>query len=238
MSNNYLSQSVTMLQKYLLMLVLVITGTVTASAANKGTTDWGEMTVGTAYQFDGLQSIYTGHFTAPEAGVLVVTSSSSDVITPYADEALETRMDYTYLRDTETGHAYYKLTLTAGQTVYFQYKSIGSGTNTLTFGDDVAKKLKVTSSYPDAGSTVMCTQTTQLGFRFNTAVACDGVEIVNGDFTKSLDAQISSNSVYLNIKDAFYDLMNKGNLKEGDNFTIRVINVRNADDETDVLGAM
>lgn len=236
MSNNYLSQSVTMLQKYLLMLVLVITGTVTASAANKGTTDWGEMTVGTAYQFDGLQSIYTGHFTAPEAGVLVVSSSSSDVITPYADEALETRIDYTYMRDTETGHAYYKLTLTAGQTVYFQYKSIGSGTNTLTFGDDAVKKIKVTSSYPDAGSTVMCTQNRQIGFQFNTPVACDGVQLVNGDFTKSLDAQISSNSVYLNIKDVFYDLMSKGSLKEGDNFTIRVINVRNADDETDVLG--
>ena len=236
MSNNYLSQGVTILQKYLLMLVLVITGTVTASAANKGTTDWGEMKTNVAYEFDGLQSIYTGHFTAPEAGVLVVTSSSSDVITPYSDEAFETRMDYSYLRDSETGNAYYKLTLTAGQTVYFRYKSIGSGTNTLTFGDDASKKVAMVSSYPDAGSTVMCTKTSQIGFRFNTPVACDGVEIINGDFTKSLNAVVSSNSVYLNIMDDFYKLMNAGNLKAGDQFTIRVINVRNADEESDVLG--
>lgn len=225
-----------MLQKYLLMLVLVITGTVTASAVNKDTTDWGEMQTDVAYAFDGLQSIYTGHFTAPEAGVLVVSSSSSDVITPYSDEALENRMEYSYMRDVETGHAYYKLNLTAGQTVYFQYKSIGSGAITLSFGNDASKKIALVSSYPDAGSTVMCTQTRQIGFQFNTPVACDGVEIVSGNFTKSLDAVVSSNSIYLNIKDDFYKFMTNGNLKEGDQFTIRVINVRNADDESDVLG--
>lgn len=233
MSNNYMTQGIQTFKKYVMMLVLVLTGSMAAHAAD--VIDLGVLETNKGYDIDS-KALYKGSFTAPEEGTLVVQSSNYDLLQPYNDEGLTDRINYTFLRDNNTGHGSYKLKLTKGQTIWLAYNGLNKATNTLTFGDDAAAKMALNEVLPAAGSTVMCTNTRQIAFRFNNPVACSRVEFVNGNYTKRLDAQISKSSILLDIKETFYKFMKENNLKEGDEFTIRLSGVRSAEDAENILG--
>ncbi len=233
MSNNYMTQGIQTFKKYVMMLVLVLTGSMAAHAAD--VIDLGVLETNKGYDIDS-KALYKGCFTAPEEGTLVVKSSNYDLLQPYNDEGLTDRINYTFLRDNNTGHGSYKLKLTKGQTIWLAYNGLNKATNTLTFGDDAAAKMALNEVLPAAGSTVMCTNTRQIAFRFNNPVACSRVEFVNGNYTKRLDAQMSKSSILLDIKETFYKFMKENNLKEGDEFTIRLSGVRSADDAENILG--
>lgn len=233
MSNNYMTQGIQTFKKYVMMLVLVLTGSMAAHAAN--VIDLGVLETNKGYAIDS-KALYKGSFTAPEEGTLVVQSSNYDLLQPYNDEGLTDRINYTFLRDNNTGHGSYKLKLTKGQTIWLAYNGLNKATNTLTFGDDAAAKMALNEVLPAAGSTVMCTNTRQIAFRFNNPVACSRVEFINGNYTKRLDAQISKSSILLDIKETFYKFMKENNLKEGDEFTIRLSGVRSAEDAENILG--
>lgn len=233
MSNNYMTQGIQTFQKYVMMLVLVLTGSMAAHAAD--VIDLGVLETNKGYDIDS-KALYKGSFTAPEEGTLVVQSSNYDLLQPYNDEGLTDRINYTFLRDNNTGHGSYKLKLTKGQTIWLAYNGLNKATNTLTFGDDAAAKMALNEVLPAAGSTVMCTNTRQIAFRFNNPVACSRVEFVNGNYTKRLDAQISKSSILLDIKETFYKFMKENNLKENDEFTIRLSGVRSAEDAENILG--
>lgn len=232
MSNNYMTQGIQTFKKYVMMLVLVLTGTMAANAAD--VIDLGVLETNKGYDIDS-KALYKGSFTAPEEGTLVVQSSNYDLLQPYNDEGLTDRINYTFLRDNNTGHGSYKLKLTKGQTIWLAYNGLNKATNTLTFGDDAAK-MALNEVLPAAGSTVMCTNTRQIAFRFNNPVACSRVEFINGNYTKRLDAQMSKSSILLDIKETFYKFMKENNLKEGDEFTIRLSGVRSAEDAENILG--
>ena len=233
MSNNYMTQGIQTFKKYVMMLVLVLTGTMAANAAD--VIDLGVLETNKGYSIDS-KALYKGSFTAPEEGTLVVQSSNYDLLQPYNDEGLTDRINYTFLRDNNTGHGSYKLKLTKGQTIWLAYNGLNKATNTLTFGDDAAAKMALNEVLPAAGSTVMCTNTRQIAFRFNNPVACSRVEFINGNYTKRLDAQMSKSSILLDIKETFYKFMKENNLKEGDEFTIRLSGVRSAEDAENILG--
>ena len=233
MSNNYMTQGIQTFKKYVMMLVLVLTGTMAANAAD--VIDLGILETGKGYSIDS-KGLYKGSFTAPEEGTLVVQSTNYDLLQPYNDEALTDRINYTFLRDNNTGRGSYKLKLTKGQTIWLAYNGLNSATNTLTFGDDAAAKMALNEVLPAAGSTVMCTNTRQIAFRFNNPVTCSRVELVNGNYTKRLDPQITKSSILLDIKETFYQFMKENNLKEGDEFTIRLSGVRSAEDAENILG--
>lgn len=228
-----MTQGIQTFKKYVMMLVLVLTGSMAAHAAD--VIDLGVLETNKGYDIDS-KALYKGCFTAPEEGTLVVKSSNYDLLQPYNDEGLTDRINYTFLRDNNTGHGSYKLKLTKGQTIWLAYNGLNKATNTLTFGDDAAAKMALNEVLPAAGSTVMCTNTRQIAFRFNNPVACSRVEFVNGNYTKRLDAQISKSSILLDIKETFYKFMKENNLKEGDEFTIRLSGVRSADDAENILG--
>lgn len=228
-----MTQGIQTFKKYVMMLVLVLTGSMAAHAAN--VIDLGVLETNKGYDIDS-KALYKGSFTAPEEGTLVVQSSNYDLLQPYNDEGLTDRINYTFLRDNNTGHGSYKLKLTKGQTIWLAYNGLNKATNTLTFGDDAAAKMALNEVLPAAGSTVMCTNTRQIAFRFNNPVACSRVEFINGNYTKRLDAQISKSSILLDIKETFYKFMKENNLKEGDEFTIRLSGVRSAEDAENILG--
>lgn len=228
-----MTQGIQTFKKYVMMLVLVLTGSMAAHAAD--VIDLGVLETNKGYDIDS-KALYKGSFTAPEEGTLVVKSSNYDLLQPYNDEGLTDRINYTFLRDNNTGHGSYKLKLTKGQTIWLAYNGLNKATNTLTFGDDAAAKMALNEVLPAAGSTVMCTNTRQIAFRFNNPVACSRVEFVNGNYTKRLDAQISKSSILLDIKETFYKFMKENNLKEGDEFTIRLSGVRSAEDAENILG--
>lgn len=228
-----MTQGIQTFKKYVMMLVLVLTGSMAAHAAN--VIDLGVLETNKGYDIDS-KALYKGSFTAPEEGTLVVQSSNYDLLQPYNDEGLTDRINYTFLRDNNTGHGSYKLKLTKGQTIWLAYNGLNKATNTLTFGNDAAAKMALNEVLPAAGSTVMCTNTRQIAFRFNNPVACSRVEFVNGNYTKRLDAQISKSSILLDIKETFYKFMKENNLKEGDEFTIRLSGVRSAEDAENILG--
>lgn len=228
-----MTQGIQTFQKYVMMLVLVLTGSMAAHAAD--VIDLGVLETNKGYDIDS-KALYKGSFTAPEEGTLVVQSSNYDLLQPYNDEGLTDRINYTFLRDNNTGHGSYKLKLTKGQTIWLAYNGLNKATNTLTFGDDAAAKMALNEVLPAAGSTVMCTNTRQIAFRFNNPVACSRVEFVNGNYTKRLDAQISKSSILLDIKETFYKFMKENNLKENDEFTIRLSGVRSAEDAENILG--
>ena len=228
-----MTQGIQTFKKYVMMLVLVLTGTMAANAAD--VIDLGVLETNKGYDIDS-KALYKGSFTAPEEGTLVVQSSNYDLLQPYNDEGLTDRINYTFLRDNNTGHGSYKLKLTKGQTIWLAYNGLNKATNTLTFGDDAAAKMALNEVLPAAGSTVMCTNTRQIAFRFNNPVACSRVEFINGNYTKRLDAQMSKSSILLDIKETFYKFMKENNLKEGDEFTIRLSGVRSAEDAENILG--
>ena len=233
MSNNYMTQGIQTFKKYVMMLVLVLTGSMAAHAAN--VIDLGVLETNKGYDIDS-KALYKGCFTAPEEGTLVVKSSNYDLLQPYNDEGLTDRINYTFLRDNNTGHGSYKLKLTKGQTIWLAYNGLNKATNTLTFGDDAAAKMALNEVLPAAHDTVMCTKTRQIAFRFNNPVACSRVEFINGNYTKRLDAQITKSSILLDIKETFYKFMKENNLKENDEFTIRLSGVRSAEDAENILG--
>lgn len=228
-----MTQGIQTFKKYVMMLVLVLTGSMAAHAAD--VIDLGVLETNKGYAIDS-KALYKGSFTAPEEGTLVVQSSNYDLLQPYNDEGLTDRINYTFLRDNNTGHGSYKLKLTKGQTIWLAYNGLNKATNTLTFGDDAAAKMALNEVLPAAGSTVMCTNTRQIAFRFNNPVACSRVEFINGNYTKRLDAQMSKSSILLDIKETFYKFMKENNLKEGDEFTIRLSGVRSAEDAENILG--
>lgn len=222
-----------MKQTFTLCLLFVLS-LFTAQAARQPL-DYGALELNKAYAIEAQYQYVAGYYTATETGVLTVTSTNSDVFTPFSDKACTQVMDVKYLYDTTpTYHAYYSLNVTAGQTIYFRYNGINNAENTLTFSTD--DKLELTSQSVETGSTIMCTSTSQLSFNFNRTVDAQKVEIVAGEATKQVSFYTSGNTIYFEVKAPIYELMDAGALSEGQTFTVRLVGVHAEDDAAKTLG--
>ena len=183
------------MKQTLTLCLLFVLSLFTAQAASQPL-DYGALELNKAYAIEAQYEYVTGYYTATETGVLTVTSTNSAVFTPFSDEACTQVMKVKYLYDpTPAYHAYYSLNVTAGQTIYFRYNGINNAKNTLTFSTD--DKLELTSQSVKAGSTIMCTSTSQISFNFNHTVDAQKVEIVAGETTKQVSFFTSGNKIYL-----------------------------------------
>lgn len=222
------------MKQTLTLCLLFVLSLFTAQAARQPL-DYGALELNKAYSIDAQYQYVAGYYTATETGVLTVTSTNSDVFTPFSDKACTQVMNVKYLYDTTpTYHAYYSINVTAGQTIYFRYNGINSAENTLTFSTD--DKLELTSQSIEAGSTIMCTSNSQLSFNFNRTVDAQKVEIVAGETTKQVSFNTSGNTIYFEVKAPIYELMDAGVLSEGQTFTVRLVGVHLEDDATKILG--
>lgn len=215
----------TILSVCLLMLV-------SAMSAQAATT-LGELKLDKAYAFNIGNSGATAQYTPSEDGVLTVTSTGSDIMAPFSDEACTTQLSYTHLTGTsESGaqYAYYSIDVTAGQTVYFKYNGINSCNITLSMS--TTKVLSFTGASPVPGSTVMCTSTSQISYYFDQPVQCSKVEIVTSKTTKVIDFNRNGNHIFFEVKEPIYALMQAGSLSEGEEFSIRLSGVVSNDDSS------
>lgn len=214
------------------LALCLLAGTAQGAAAQ---TDYGELETGKEYDYV-LFTEVRGHYTAPTKGILTVTSSNTTTPTPYTDEALTERMDYTNLSDnTPNYHLYYNLHLDAGQTVWFAVNSLNRGYFTLAFSDNT--ELALSSISPEEGTTVSCSSDAPFTFRFNHAVAIDAAELTAGNASRTLTANVSQNAVTISLRQDLYELLKEGTLAEGEPFSVTLKGVRMADDESTVYGA-
>lgn len=214
--------------------LLFMVSLLTAQAA-RTPLDYGALELNKAYAIESQYQYVGGYYTATQTGVLTVTSSNTDAFTPFSDKACTNVIAVKYLYDeTPTYHVYYTLKVTEGQTIYFRYNGINDGENTLTFSTDNAIALSSTS--PAAGSTVMCTSTSQISFVFNRMIDAKKVEIVAGSESKPISFNTNGNSLYFEVKQPIYELMKAGKLTEGQEFSIRISGIHEDGEESNVYG--
>lgn len=220
--------------KVMVTCLLFVVSLVSAHAAQEPL-DYGAMELDKPYAIAAQYQYVDGHYTATQTGVLTVTSTTTDIFTPFSDAAYTQVMSVKKILDNVPHyHVYYTLNVTEGQTIYFRYNGINNGEVTLSFSTN--NTLLNTSISPQEGSTVMCTRDSQLSFRFNRSVDAQKVEIVTEKATKSIAFNTNSNSIYFEVKQPIYELMKAGQLAEGDNFSIRISGIHQDGDDSNVYG--
>ena len=220
--------------KVMVTCLLFVVSLVSAQAA-RVPLNYGAMELDKPYAIAAKYQYVDGYYTATQTGVLTVTSTTTDIFTPFSDAAFTQVMSVKNIfDDVPNYHVYYTLNVTEGQTVYFRYNGINDGEVTLTFSTD--NSLRNTSVSPKQGSTVMCTRNSQLSFGFNRTVDAQKVEIVTSTTTKPVAFNINANSIYFEVKQPIYELMSAGQLAEGETFDVRISGIHENGDESNIYG--
>ncbi len=228
MSKIYFTQVAKSLRSLFALCLMLVVGTLAAQAAPVATL--GKLELDTPYEVN-MSTKGVGYWTATEDGVLTVSSSSSNIFTPYSDAACTEQISVSRLND-ENYHAYYRIDVTAGTTYYFTTGSIIS-TVTQTLSFSTTKTLNYKGASIEAGSTINCTAQSQISVIFDGKVACSGVRLVYGDNgSKPIDFNTNGTNVFFEVKDVIYQLMSKGSLKEGDKISFELTGVTLKDDES------
>ena len=213
--------------------LMVCISSVAAHAA--APVDWGDMELGKAYNYTTFTA-NGGKFTAPQSGVLTCTSTCGDFLYPYSDAEHTQELNFQTNYDAQ-GHIYYELSVTEGQEIYF-YKSfvMNSGSWILTMSSEEDVKLNLVSTSPEAGAMLSPAGSPQVLFYFSQNVKISGAEIVVGDYSQSISANLSGSTVFFNCGDDLMALLNAGKLQENDIITFRLKNVRMAANESVLYG--
>ncbi|MCI6295304.1 MAG: Ig-like domain-containing protein [Bacteroidales bacterium] len=213
--------------------LMVCISSVAAHAA--APVDWGDMELGKAYNYTTFTA-NGGKFTAPQSGVLTCTSTCGDFLYPYSDAEHTQELNFQTNYDSQ-GHIYYELSVTEGQEIYF-YKSfvMNSGSWILTMSSEEDVKLNLVSTTPEAGAMLSPAGSPQVLFYFSQNVKISGAEIVVGDYSQSISANLSGSTVFFNCGDDLMALLNAGKLQENDIITFRLKNVRMAANESVLYG--
>lgn len=227
MTKNYISQRLIWTLKSLMSLVLLFASTAAANAANA---DYGLLELNKAYDIPMFGDV-SGYYTATEDGIIKVTSTCADFPDAWTDEAHTTQMQTSVTLNGSIRT--YDLNLTKGQTVYF-YRSfcMSSGTFTLSKLDGV----ELTSISPEEGSSFTYGGDPSVTFKFSASVKIGGAQIVIGDYTQDVTANVSGSTVHITPKTDIKELVESGKLQKGDAFSFRLTNVRMASDETKLYG--
>lgn len=217
--------------KYLLTTLLALF-MATVPAAAKEDVDYGELELDKDYTFPNFAGA-TGTFTVPKDGMLVVSSTCSDFVTPFKDAEHSQRHDYTFSYDGKGGN-YYDMKVAKGEKIYFYIRfSMNAGSFRLTMDEDVT--LSATTK-PEAGSVYTPSGGAQISVDFNKAVSTDGCEIQVGEHIVPVTPVKYGATFVFNITNEVYELMKEGKLAAGDPFTLRLKNVRLKSDESVIYG--
>lgn len=213
--------------RWLMVLLMACLGSGLLHAANK---DHGALELGKTYEFDAYSSV-SGYYTAQSEGLLKVTHSGGEFIPVYSDEAHQNEIMCERNYDAD-GHIYYELPVKSGETYYFYNNFLMTkGTFTLSMigAEDALELVSVT---PKDGSTFTVAGEPQVTFSFSTGIKIDNVEIVYGDNAQRISSRVAGVNVTIFPKADIYALMKKGSIKAGDQFKLRLTNVRMAGNES------
>lgn len=227
MTKNYITQKITWTLKALMSIALLLTSAAPAFADNA---DYGLLELGKSYELP-MNGSVSGYYTATEAGVIKVTTTCSDFPDAYTDEAHETQMKRSVTINGSIRT--YDLSLEEGQTVYFYRRfCMNPGTFTLSKQDGI----ELTSVSPEEGSSFTYGGDPSVTFKFSASVSIGGAQIVIGDYTQDITANVSGSTVHITPKSDIKELVESGKLQKGDTFSFRLTNVRMSSDETKLYG--
>ncbi|EJX01295.1 hypothetical protein EVA_10597 [gut metagenome] len=225
---HYLTEKVSRQTMRLLTFVLILMGTISARAAAK-LVDFGNLELNKSYTYTQFAD-HQGKFTAPRDGSLVVTTTCGDFIRACKDEAhkneYEVNPEYN-----SNGHLYYELAVKKDEVIYFFREFVMTKGGFLLKMVDEKDGVRLENTKPEANSIFSMGGEPEVNFYFSGNVMIDGAEIAAGSTVKSVRALLNGANVTIQPKQALYDLHKEGALKKGDSFTVRLKNVRFANNE-------
>lgn len=220
MKNQYSKITLGVWLKSLLFVLLTSGFTTQGFAQNdaENVVDFGKMELDKDYTLNGDFKDYKGYFVAQQSGTLTGIASSGCLLCPYTDaECLQAaEYSHSYLED---GNEAFSLNIEAGQTYYlFLGFNMGTGTFKLTMNTD--NGIKLLSSTPENGTTFDLSQGGIISVQFNQAVQIGGAMISCNQTMTEIPYDVQSSNVVFDIKERIFGLIEKGNLKPGDQFGI------------------
>lgn len=233
---------------YVFMMALIVSlflGVVSVSAATKDEVDYGVMELNKEYAMTSGSNFY-GTFTPEKDGYLQVYSTGSDNIRPFkvwegtAKETMALKdNEYSHVKlKAKTGYSQndYEMPVKAGIT-YYMCGSNSSGTAVkITLKMEPKTIEYFGSSLDDDDNEVSPTSNNKVTFYFNRAITASAFIVYGDNKEESVTATFSSwsNSAAANLKESLLKLVTAGNIKEGDDLTIVLRNIKeNAEDAGD-----
>jgi len=202
------------MKKILFSLVLLLAAT-TAMA-----TDWGTMKTGTTYEVTSNSD--SGTFTAEKAGVLTITSSTSEKIEVYSMNNIEVRPSVeTTNQNKWTG----QFKLAAGKyNIYSPLFFTSPYTFTMSFETGGTAAMTVKSVDPADGSAISLgtAMSGQISVYFNAEPKWSSVTVKAGSVSEIVTAHSGINySIFFETKDVLMKAVDKG-MKAGDPITVTI----------------
>lgn len=227
-------------QLFMVMALTAITLGVQARNTGYGDLiDLGQLELNTEYNIAGDFSDYIGTFVAPTSGTLIATGSNSTVLEPYYAKLDDMEADGNHIAvnyDNYYGAKQYHFDVIEGTTYYF-YIGFSMNAFTFTLSMDSGEGIQIAKCTPEAGSTFSVSGGGLVSVQFNRAVIVDNnAKIIVGDKEATVAVNGQANIYSMEIKEPIFNWLNDGTLKGGDKFTIRIFNVKAADDATLLYG--
>ena len=195
--------------------------------------DFGKMVLDKEYEIKGDFKDYKGSFTAEKSGTLTAVGSYGCLLVPYTDKECLQAAEYTHTY-VENGESF-SLNVEAG-TTYYLYKGfvMDAGTFKMTMNAD--NSIQLISSTPANGALFDLSEGGIISVQFNQAIQLGRVMINCNQTMTEIPYNIQSSTVAIDIKDRIYGLMEKGNLKTGDKFSIILDGISAINDNKIIYG--
>ena len=220
-------------------------GVVSVSAATKEEVDYGVMELDKEYEMTSGNNFF-GTFTPEKDGYLQVYTSGSDVLRPFKEwkgTAKETMAlannEYSHVKvKAKTGYSNndYEMPVKAGTTYYMCGSNSSGRTVNVTLKMEPKTIVYFGSSVEDGDDVVSPTSNNTVTFKFNRAVTASAFIAYGDNKEESVTASSSSLSCTstANLKEGLLKLVTAGSVKEGDELTIILRNIKeSADDASD-----
>lgn len=220
-------------------------GVVSVSAVTKEEVDYGVMELNKEYEMTSGNNFF-GTFTPEKDGYLQVYTSGSDVLRPFKEwkgTAKETMAlannEYSHVKvKAKTGYSNndYEMPVKAGTTYYMCGSNSSGRTVNVTLKMEPKTIVYFGSSVEDGDDVVSPTSNNTVTFKFNRAVTASAFIAYGDNKEESVTASSSSWSCTstANLKEGLLKLVTAGSVKEGDELTIILRNIKeSADDASD-----
>ena len=234
MKNLYPTQEQSLWLKSLFFTLLACFITANANAQDESTVvDFGKMELEKTYEIKGDFKDYKGFFVAEKSGTLTANGSFSCLLLPYTDADCLTAAEYTH-SFVENGESF-SLNVEAGKTYYlFLGFSMSDGTFKMTMNADTS--IKLVSTTPENGSVFNLNDGGIVSVQFNNAIQLSAVMINCNQTMTEIPYNIQNGSVAIDIKDRIYGLMENGNIRPGEKFSIILDGICAINDEKIIYG--
>lgn len=201
--------------------------TVAASASSayaKEVVDLGDLQPGVTYEFPGYQEVI-GKYTPQNSGTVRMTYFNCTPLTFYTDESYsdesEMHGEFNYTGDGNQMVTYENLQ--AGTTYYLhQGFTWSSGSFQITEG---SAPLSVQATSPSQDQVFSASRDYRIEVSFNSPVTAGAAYIIVGDQRQRVAGTVYGNTLSYDVYEAVMSMYRGGYLKEGDEITLRVMQV-------------